>query len=37
MPPMHPDLLALFDRDELKKYYTNEEVPTAAETVTQLA
>jgi len=27
MTPMRPDLLALFDRDELKKYLTNEELP----------
>jgi succinate dehydrogenase / fumarate reductase flavoprotein subunit len=26
-PPMHPDLLALFDLDELKKYFTAEELP----------
>jgi succinate dehydrogenase / fumarate reductase flavoprotein subunit len=26
MPPMRPDLLALFKRDELKKYYTDEEL-----------
>jgi succinate dehydrogenase flavoprotein subunit len=26
MAPMREDLLALFDRDELKKYYTNEEL-----------
>jgi len=32
MPPMRGDLLALFDRDELKKYYTDEELPPAAET-----
>jgi succinate dehydrogenase / fumarate reductase flavoprotein subunit len=25
--PMRPDLLALFDRDELKKYLTDEELP----------
>src|SRR5690348_8222231 len=27
MAPMREDLLALFDRDELKKYYTDEELP----------
>jgi succinate dehydrogenase / fumarate reductase, flavoprotein subunit len=27
MTPMRPDLLALFDRDELKKYLTDEELP----------
>jgi succinate dehydrogenase / fumarate reductase flavoprotein subunit len=27
MPPMRPDLLALFDRGELKKYLTEEELP----------
>jgi len=26
MPPMRPELLALFKRDELKKYYTGEEL-----------
>jgi succinate dehydrogenase / fumarate reductase, flavoprotein subunit len=31
MAPMREDLLALFDRDELKKYYTDEELPPAAE------
>jgi succinate dehydrogenase / fumarate reductase flavoprotein subunit len=32
MVPMRPDLLALFDRDELKKYLTDDELPgTAAE------
>jgi succinate dehydrogenase flavoprotein subunit len=30
MAPMRPDLLALFDRDELAKYYTDEELPPAA-------
>jgi len=34
-PPMRPDLLALFDRDELKKYLTEDELPApAAEPVT---
>jgi succinate dehydrogenase / fumarate reductase flavoprotein subunit len=34
-PPMRPDLLALFDRDELKKYMTEDELPApAAEPVT---
>ncbi len=27
MVPMRPDLLPLFDRDELAKYYTDEELP----------
>jgi len=27
MPPMRDDLLALFDRAELKKYMTEEELP----------
>jgi hypothetical protein len=27
MPPMREDLLALFDRAELKKYLTEEELP----------
>ncbi len=27
MARMREDLLALFDRDELKKYYTDEELP----------
>jgi hypothetical protein len=31
MAPMHADLLALFDRDELKKYYTEAELPPAGE------
>jgi succinate dehydrogenase / fumarate reductase flavoprotein subunit len=26
MPPMRPDLLGLFQKDELKKYYTDEEL-----------
>jgi succinate dehydrogenase / fumarate reductase flavoprotein subunit len=29
MPPMREDLLALFDRSELKKYLTEEELPPA--------
>jgi succinate dehydrogenase / fumarate reductase, flavoprotein subunit len=29
MAPMRADLLALFDRDELAKYYTDEELPAA--------
>jgi succinate dehydrogenase / fumarate reductase, flavoprotein subunit len=29
MTPMRGDLLALFDRDELKKYYTDPELPPA--------
>jgi succinate dehydrogenase / fumarate reductase flavoprotein subunit len=28
MQPMRPDLLELFDVDELKKYLTAEELPT---------
>ncbi|HTP17511.1 MAG TPA: fumarate reductase/succinate dehydrogenase flavoprotein subunit [Streptosporangiaceae bacterium] len=32
--PMRADLLALFDRDELKKYLTDEELPPAAGAVT---
>jgi succinate dehydrogenase / fumarate reductase flavoprotein subunit len=32
MPPMRDDLLALFDRGELKKYYTDEELPPEAGT-----
>jgi succinate dehydrogenase / fumarate reductase flavoprotein subunit len=31
MVPMRGDLLALFDRDELKKYYTEAELPPAGE------
>jgi succinate dehydrogenase flavoprotein subunit len=31
MAPMREDLLALFDRDELKKYYTEAELPPAGE------
>jgi len=34
MPPMRPDLLALFDTGELKKYYTDAELPPAAATAT---
>ena len=26
MPPMRPDLLALFKKSELKKYYTDAEI-----------
>ena len=33
MPPMREDLLALFDRAELKKYLTAEELPSAPEPV----
>jgi succinate dehydrogenase / fumarate reductase, flavoprotein subunit len=32
LTPMRPDLLALFDRDELKKYLTDEELPAEAAT-----
>jgi succinate dehydrogenase / fumarate reductase flavoprotein subunit len=31
MAPMREDLFALFDRDELKKYYTQAELPPAGE------
>ncbi len=31
MLPMRPDLLGLFERSELKKYYTEEELPPAGE------
>jgi succinate dehydrogenase / fumarate reductase flavoprotein subunit len=31
MRPMRDDLLALFDRDELKKYYTDAELPPSGE------
>jgi succinate dehydrogenase / fumarate reductase flavoprotein subunit len=31
MAPMREELLALFDRDELKKYYTEAELPLAGE------
>jgi succinate dehydrogenase / fumarate reductase, flavoprotein subunit len=31
MPPMRDDLLALFDRDELTKYYTDAELPPSGE------
>jgi len=31
MPPMREDLLALFDRDELAKYYTEAELPPVTE------
>ena len=34
MAPMRGDLLALFDIGELKKYYTDAELPSAAETAT---
>jgi hypothetical protein len=33
MPPMRPDLLNLFQKDELKKYYTDEEIADVAEEV----
>ncbi|MDT4941566.1 MAG: succinate dehydrogenase / fumarate reductase, flavoprotein subunit [Pseudonocardiales bacterium] len=33
MPPMRPDLLNLFQKDELKKYYTAEEIADVAEEV----
>jgi succinate dehydrogenase / fumarate reductase flavoprotein subunit len=32
MAPMREDLLALFDIDELNKYYTEAELPPAAGT-----
>jgi succinate dehydrogenase / fumarate reductase, flavoprotein subunit len=31
MVPMRKDLLALFDRDELKKYLTDDELPPATQ------
>jgi succinate dehydrogenase / fumarate reductase, flavoprotein subunit len=31
MAPMREDLLALFDTDELSKYYTEAELPPAGE------
>ncbi len=31
LPPMRDDLIALFDRAELQKYLTEEELPPAAE------
>src|SRR3954465_10476935 len=31
MPPMRPDLLALFKKDELKKYFTDEEIAGVTE------
>jgi succinate dehydrogenase / fumarate reductase flavoprotein subunit len=31
MPPMRPDLLNLFKKDELKKYYTDEEIADVTE------
>jgi succinate dehydrogenase / fumarate reductase flavoprotein subunit len=31
MPPMRPDLLALFKKDELKKYYTDAEIADVPE------
>ena len=34
MTPMRPDLLALFDRGELEKYLTEDELPPVAESVT---
>jgi succinate dehydrogenase / fumarate reductase, flavoprotein subunit len=37
MVPMREDLLALFDTDELKKYYTDAELPPAAEPATPSA
>jgi succinate dehydrogenase / fumarate reductase flavoprotein subunit len=33
IPEMRPDLLALFEKDELKKYYTDEEIADVAEEV----
>ena len=33
MAPMRPDLLALFKKDELQKYYTDEEIADIAEEV----
>jgi succinate dehydrogenase / fumarate reductase, flavoprotein subunit len=37
MVPMRGDLLALFDRDELKKYYTDAELPPDTETAVPAA
>ncbi|HKR71582.1 MAG TPA: fumarate reductase/succinate dehydrogenase flavoprotein subunit [Streptosporangiaceae bacterium] len=37
MPPMREDLLALFDRAELKKYMTDEELPPAPAQVPESA
>jgi len=37
MVPMRPELLALFERDELKKYLTNEELPAPAAEATAAA
>jgi succinate dehydrogenase / fumarate reductase, flavoprotein subunit len=31
MPPMRPDLLSLFKKDELKKYFTDEEIAGVVE------
>jgi succinate dehydrogenase / fumarate reductase flavoprotein subunit len=31
MPPMRPDLLTLFQKDELKKYFTEEEIAAVPE------
>jgi succinate dehydrogenase / fumarate reductase flavoprotein subunit len=33
MPPMRPDLLGLFKKDELKKYYTEEEITDVSDDV----
>jgi succinate dehydrogenase / fumarate reductase flavoprotein subunit len=35
MPPMRPDLLALFKKDELKKYFTDDEVAGVLEEAAQ--
>jgi succinate dehydrogenase / fumarate reductase, flavoprotein subunit len=35
VPPIRPDLLALFDRAELAKYLTSEELPGAGEEAAQ--
>jgi succinate dehydrogenase / fumarate reductase, flavoprotein subunit len=35
MPPMRPDLLGLFDKTELKKYYTDEEIADVSDEVAQ--
>jgi succinate dehydrogenase / fumarate reductase flavoprotein subunit len=37
MVPMRPDLLALFKKDELKKYYTDEEIVDIPEEATDVA
>ncbi len=36
MPPMRPDLLALFKKDELQKYYTDDEIVDIQEEVAEV-